>query len=129
VVGEDKTVFRGNWYMYSRSFDGMVSVVDLGEIVDGFTGAWSPVDVAAVNDQVVRAALFDGEYHWHKHSEEDELFLVYKGSIRIELKNEVIKLDQGQLCVIPKGIEHRPVAEAPSVVLLFEPSVLKSRGD
>lgn len=107
----------------------MVSVVDLDVIVDGFTGAWSPVDVARVNDQVVRAALFDGEYHWHKHTEEDELFLVYKGSIRIELRDEIIKLSHGQLCVIPKGVEHRPVAEVPSVVLLFEPSVLKSRGD
>ena len=107
----------------------MLPVVDLGDIVDGFDSAWSPVDVAVVNDQVVRAALFDGEYHWHKHDMEDELFLVYRGAIRINLEETVIELCEGQLCVVPKGVMHKPEADTPSIVLLFEPRVLKSRGD
>ena len=107
----------------------LVSVIDLEKVVVGFESAWSPVNVAHVNDQVVRAALFDGKYHWHKHEEEDELFMVYSGCIRINLEDEVIEISEGQLCVVPKGVMHKPEADAPSVVLLFEPSVLKSRGD
>jgi len=108
----------------------MVSRLDLSDVIDGIEDAWSPVDVAYVNDQVVRTALFHGEYHWHKHELEDELFLVYSGAIRIHVKGEgIIKLSRGQLCVIPKGVEHKPEADEPSIVLLFEPSVLKSRGD
>jgi len=108
----------------------MVSLLDLGDVVDGIEDAWSPVDVARVNDQVVRVARFHGEYHWHKHELEDELFLVYSGCIRIHVRGEDdIQLGKGQLCVIPKGVEHKPEASEPSVVLLFEPFVLKSKGD
>ena len=107
----------------------MVSFVDLGDVVDSLSEAWSPVDVARVNDQVVRAALFEGEYHWHKH-EEDELFFVYSGAICIHVEDhEDVLLEKGQLCVIPKGVVHKPESSVPSIVLLFEPAVLKSRGD
>ena len=99
------------------------------EIIDSIEKAWSPVDVAYVNDQVVRAALFHGSYHWHKHDAEDELFFVYRGGIRINLEDEIVELSEGQLCVIPKGVLHKPEADEPSVVLLFEPSKLRSRGD
>ena len=108
----------------------MVKSVDLTEVVNSIDTPWNPVDVAHVNDQVIRAALFKGEYHWHKHDAEDELFLVYRGFIRINVKgHENVELNEGQLCVIPKGIEHKPEADKASIVLLFEPSVLKSRGD
>ena len=107
----------------------MVSCVDLASVVGSINEAWSPVDVAYVNDQVLRAALFHGEYHWHKHDDEDELFFVYRGSIRIMLENETVQLDTGQLCVIPKGVMHKPESDEPSVVILFEPRRLKSRGD
>jgi mannose-6-phosphate isomerase-like protein (cupin superfamily) len=108
----------------------MVSFVDLGDVVESLSGAWSPVDVARVNDQVVRAALFDGEYHWHKHDDEDELFFVYSGAICIHVKDQDdIRLEKGQLCVIPKGAMHKPESSMPSIVLLFEPAVLKSKGD
>jgi mannose-6-phosphate isomerase-like protein (cupin superfamily) len=108
----------------------MVCFVDLGDVVESLDDAWSPVDVARVNDQVIRAALFHGEYHWHKHDEEDELFFVYHGSIRIHVKGqETVRLEEGQLCVIPRGIMHKPESDIPSIVLLFEPHKLKSRGD
>lgn len=108
----------------------MLSSVDLGEVIGGLREAWSPVDVAFVNDQVLRVAVFDGEYHWHRHDAEDELFFVYRGSIRIQVEdNETILLEAGQLCMIPKGVMHKPEADNPSVVVLFEPSKLKSRGD
>jgi mannose-6-phosphate isomerase-like protein (cupin superfamily) len=105
-------------------------IVDLASISDSIEKAWSPVDVALVNDQVVRAALFHGEYHWHKHTEEDELFLVYKGQIRIRIKNNsTVELTKGQLFVVPKGVEHKPESDLPSIVLMFEPLILTSKGD
>lgn len=75
-------------------------------------------------------ALFRGEYHWHRHVEEDELFYVVKGSIIIEMRGgEDVALSRGQMCVVPRNVEHRPRSVEPSLVLLFEPRKLKSRGD
>jgi mannose-6-phosphate isomerase-like protein (cupin superfamily) len=91
---------------------------------------WSPIDVALVNDQVVRMALCLGEYHWHRHENEDELFYVYRGRLVIEMKEHPdITLHTGELAVIPKDVEHRPVSDEPTYVMLFEPHALKSRGD
>ena len=108
----------------------MITVVDVGEKAAEITEPWSPLDVAYINDQVIRMALFQGEYHWHRHAEEDELFYVVKGCITIRLRDQSdVVLGEGQLCVVPKGVEHRPESPRPSVVLLFEPRALKSRGD
>ena len=108
----------------------MIPVVDVDEKAAEITEPWSPVDVAYINDQVIRLALFHGEYHWHRHGEEDELFYVVKGGITIRLRAQPdVVLREGQLCVVPKGVEHCPESPEPSVVLLFEPQVLKSRGD
>jgi mannose-6-phosphate isomerase-like protein (cupin superfamily) len=109
---------------------GVKMFVDLANVFDSIDKAWSPVDIAQVNDQVVRAALFHGEYHWHKHAEEDELFLVYQGLIRIRIRNHsTVELTEGQLFVVPRGVEHKPESDLPSIVLMFEPMVLKSKGD
>ena len=108
----------------------MIPIVDLEEKIAAIAKPWSPIDVTYINDQVVRAAIFEGEYHWHKHDEEDELFYVHRGAIRIQVKDrDTIDLGEGQMCVIPMGVEHKPSSSEPSVVLLFEPSKLKSRGD
>ncbi|MFX1258778.1 MAG: cupin domain-containing protein [Promethearchaeota archaeon] len=91
---------------------------------------WHPVDVARLNDQVIRLALFKGEYHWHKHENEDELFYVIKGKITIQLREEDnIVLNQGEMTVIPKGIMHCPKSKEDSYVLMFEPYKLQSKGD
>jgi mannose-6-phosphate isomerase-like protein (cupin superfamily) len=108
----------------------MISTIRLGEISKKLDQPWSPIEVARVNDQVVRMSLLKGEYHWHKHTNEDELFYVYKGRILIQLKDQNdIVLQEGDMVVIPKGVEHCPKSIEPSYVLVFEPSVLKSRGD
>ena len=108
----------------------MILVIDLEEKIGVIKKPWSPIDIAYINDQVIRVAIFHGEYHWHKHDDEDELFLVHRGSIRIQIKGQdTIELAEGQLCVIPKGVKHKPGADTASVVLMFEPSVLKSTGD
>jgi mannose-6-phosphate isomerase-like protein (cupin superfamily) len=105
-------------------------IVDLDDVFDSIEKAWSPVNVAEVNDQVIRAALFNGEYHWHKHANEDELFLVYKGRIKICLRNNsTVELSEGQLFVVPKGVEHKPESDQSSFVLMFELTLLKSKGD
>ena len=108
----------------------MIPVIDLESRIADIEMPWSPIDIIYINDQVIRAASFHGEYHWHKHENEDELFYVHRGSIKIQVKDQPdIILGDGQLCVIPKGVEHKPESDKPSVVLMFEPSTLKSTGD
>ncbi len=89
---------------------------------------WSPVDVAYINDWVLRAAAVKGEFHWHKH-DEDEFFLIYKGSIVIDTEKGPLELKEGEGTVIPKGIKHKPRADKRAVVLLLEPKKLKIKGD
>ena len=102
---------------------------NLNEIGDNFQKAYSPVDVETINDFVVRAAKFEGEYHWHKHDDQDELFLIFKGKIKIQTKQGDIILEQGEGVKIPKGLEHCPIALEPSIVLMLEPLELESKGD
>ena len=108
----------------------MILTINLKDKIKEIDKPWSPIEVARVNDQVVRMALFKGEYHWHKHTDADELFYVYIGSIIIQLKDwPYIALNEGEMAVIPKGVEHCPKSVGPSYVLMFEPSVLQTRGD
>ncbi len=88
---------------------------------------WSPVDVAYINDWVVRMAAFKGEYHWHSHKD-DELFIIYKGSIVIDTENGPLALSEGQVAVIPKGMRHKPKADERALVLMIEPATLQSKG-
>lgn len=74
-------------------------------------------------------AVFEGEYHWHTHENDDEFFLVYKGSITISTENGSINLSEGEGTIIPKGIKHKPSSKERSVVLMIEPANLKSQGD
>ena len=89
---------------------------------------WTPIDLARVNDQAVRMALFRGEYHWHSHKE-DELFFVARGKITIEIRNgKDINLSRNEIAVVPKGVEHCTKSKG-AYVIMFEPSRLKSKGD
>lgn len=109
----------------------MIPIINLENKIKEIGGKpWSPVDVAKVNDQVIRLALLKGEFHWHKHTNEDELLYVIDGEIVIQLKDQPdITLRKGEMAVIPKRIEHCPKSQEPSYVLLFEPFVLQTRGD
>ncbi len=89
---------------------------------------WSPVDVAYINDWVLRAAAIKGDYHWHTHND-DEFFLIYKGRIVIDTENGAIELKEGEGTVIPKGVQHKPRAEERAVILMIEPVRVKSTGD
>ena len=89
---------------------------------------WSPVDVAYINDWVLRAAAVKGEFHWHKH-DDDEFFLIYKGKIVIDTEKGPIELEEGEGTVIPKGLKHKPRAGERAVVLLLEPKRVNTKGD
>ena len=108
----------------------MNETINLEKITKTIQKAWNPKDILELNDQVIRIALFEGEYHWHKHEEEDELFFIIEGEIIIQRKNqEELIVKKGEMVVIPKKTEHKPVSKEKSFVLLFEPKKLKSRGD
>jgi mannose-6-phosphate isomerase-like protein (cupin superfamily) len=108
----------------------VITKVSLEERAKEIDESWSPVDVARVNDQVVRMAKIQGEYHWHKHTNEDELFYVLDGSITVQLRDQPdVVLNQGEMAVIPKGMEHCPRSEGLSCILMLEPHALVSRGD
>ncbi len=109
----------------------MIDKINLRRKIEEIGGKpWSPIDIIRLNDQVVRMALVEGEFHWHKHANEDELFYVLKGEIIIQLKDQPnIDLNEGEMVVIPKGTEHCPKSSESAYVLLFEPFVLKSVGD
>ncbi len=109
----------------------MIAKINLERKIKEINGKpWSPIDITQINDQVVRLALVKGEFHWHKHTDEDELFYVLKGKIIIQLKDQPnINLSKGEMVVIPKGVDHCPKSSEPSYVLLFEPLILKTAGD
>lgn len=107
-----------------------VSVVSVKDQAAEIDELWSPLEVARANDQVVRLAKIQGEYHWHRHNNEDELFYVLEGSIVLQLENQPdVVLGEGEMAVVPRGVEHCPMSEGVSCILMFEPSSLESRGD
>ena len=109
----------------------MIPVISLKKKMDEIRGKHcSPIDIVRVNDQVVRMSYLDGEFHWHKHNNQDELFYILKGNLVIQLRNHPdIILSKGQMAMIPKGVEHCPKSIEPTYILLFEPFVLQSQGD
>ena len=103
--------------------------INLREKFSLFSEHWNPKIVAALNGQHVKLVKFQGEFVWHKHDEEDELFLVVEGSFRMEFRDHVVELKAGEMIVVPRGVEHRPVAAHEVQVLLFEPATTVNTGD
>ncbi len=94
-----------------------------------FTEHWSPKVVAELNGQQVKVAKLQGEYVWHRHQDEDEMFLVVRGRIEMHLRDGVIELGEGDLLVVPRGVEHKPVARDEAHVVLFEPATTVNTGN
>src|SRR6059058_6404049 len=95
--------------------------VNLAQKFALFDDYWSPKIAGELNDAYVKLVKVKGEFVWHHHEREDELFLVLKGRLRIELRDGPLDLQEGELAVIPRGVEHRPVAAEEAHVLLLEP--------
>ena len=102
---------------------------NLSEKLKGITDHWNPRIVGELNGQHVKLVKFRGEFVWHKHDHEDELFLVIKGSFVMELRDKLVTLREGDTIIIPRAVEHRPVAAEEVEVLLFEPAGTLNTGD
>lgn len=106
-----------------------MGAVNLAAKLDRIHGFWTPKIVAELNDAYVKLVKLKGEFVWHRHEAEDELFLVLKGRVRIDRRDGPLALNEGELAVIPRGQEHRPVAEEEAHVLLLEPKTTRNTGD
>ncbi len=103
--------------------------IDLAEKLALFTAHWTPQTVARLNDYEIKLVKVRGEFVWHKHDTTDELFLVIGGRLTIELRDGAVELGPGQLYVVPRGVEHRPVAVEEAQVMLVEPRGVVNTGD
>lgn len=103
--------------------------VNLLEKFGLFKEHWSPKVVGELNGQQVKLVKLQGEFVWHHHDAEDELFLVVKGSFDMEFRDKTIQLNEGEFLIVPKGVEHKPVAQAEVWVLLFEPATTLNTGN
>lgn len=103
--------------------------VNVREKLALFSDHWNPRVVGELNGQHVKLTKFKGEFVWHDHAAEDEMFLVLRGSFRMEFRDRTVMLNEGEFLIVPRGVEHRPVAEQEVEVMLFEPAEIKHSGD
>jgi mannose-6-phosphate isomerase-like protein (cupin superfamily) len=106
-----------------------MEVINVKEKFDLFSEHWSPRIIGELNGQDVKIAKIQGEFIWHNHKDEDELFYIIKGSLKIDFEDGIRTLNEGEILIIPKGVEHRPIAEEEVWVMLFEPKDTKHTGE
>ena len=107
----------------------MKSAANLAEKLAEFAEHFSPRTIATYNGNDIMVAKLLGPFHWHKHDETDDFFLVIKGTLDIELRDRIVTLKPGELFVVPRGVEHRPVAREEVHILLIEPTGTPNSGD
>lgn len=107
----------------------MPAKINLAEKLSTFSDYFSPRTIARYNDCDVMVVKAKGEFVWHKHDETDDFFLVLKGTLNIELRDQTITLNPGEMYIVPKGVEHRPVANEEVHLLLIEPTGTPNTGD
>ncbi|NUO64629.1 MAG: cupin domain-containing protein [Gemmatimonadaceae bacterium] len=107
----------------------MLRKVALDEKFAAFSDHWSPKIAGELNGQQVKLVKLKGAFEWHHHEEEDELFLVHRGRLRMELRGGVVELQAGDFLIVPRGVEHRPVADEEVEVILFEPASTLNTGN
>ncbi len=107
----------------------MIDVVNLTEKFSLVTDQWDPKIIAQLNDYQLKIAKIQGEFIWHSHPETDEVFLVVDGDLTIHLREGHLTLKPGELCVIPKGVEHKPAAAQECQILMVEPAGTVNTGD
>lgn len=107
----------------------MADKINIDEKFALFSEHWRPKVVAELNGQELKLVKIEGEFPWHSHDNEDEMFFVWKGRIRIEFRDRSVDLGPGEAIVVPAGVEHRPVAEEEAEILLFEPGGVRNTGN
>ncbi len=103
--------------------------VSLAQKLSLIDQTWTPKIIGALNGQAVKLSKLEGELVWHSHADEDELFLVLEGSLTIQLRDREVQLEKGEMFIVPRGVEHNPIAPTGASVLLFEPMGTKHTGD
>jgi mannose-6-phosphate isomerase-like protein (cupin superfamily) len=103
--------------------------IDIAEKFSLFSDYWRPKIVAQLNGQEVKLVKFKGEFVWHHHESEDELFLVWRGRMRVDFRDRSVDLKDGEFLVVKRGVEHRTVAEEEAEVILFEPAETRNTGN
>ncbi len=106
----------------------MTDTVSLAAKLATFDETWVPKVVGELNGQYVKVVKCEGEYVWHHHEQEDELFYVLQGRLRILLRDREVELEAGEFFIVPRGVEHKPVADEPAEVVLFEPAKTRNTG-
>ena len=107
----------------------MPQKVSLAEKFASFDDTYSPKIAGELNGQYVKLVKFLGPFTWHRHDNEDEMFLVTKGSIKILFRDHEVELEEGDFCIVPRGVEHKPVADEVAHVVLFEPAATLNTGN
>ncbi len=103
--------------------------VNLAEKFASFSEHWRPKIVGELNSQEVKLAKFKGDFVWHRHEREDEMFLVWRGRMRVEFRDCVLEIAPGEFLVVPRGVEHRTIADEECEVVLFEPAATRNTGN
>ena len=106
-----------------------IEKVTLAEKFAAFTEHWRPKIVGELNGQEVKVVKFKGEFVWHQHENADEMFLVWRGRMRVEFRDHAVELQPGEYLIVPRGIEHRTSAEEETEVVLFEPAATRNTGE
>lgn len=106
-----------------------LEVIDVPSIVEACTDKWFNQTLTKVNDSVVRLGIIEGEFHWHKHDNDDEFFFVLEGKLIIELEDRTIELNPGQGVTIPRGVKHKPKAPVKTIMLMMETSDIIPTGN
>ena len=106
-----------------------MNAVNLEKTLSKFSEHWSPKIVGELNGQLVKLVKFKGEFVWHHHDVEDEMFLVVRGYFDMHLRDGVVRIREGEFYIVPRGVEHKPVADEESHVLLFEPATTLNTGN
>lgn len=103
--------------------------VNVAQKLSLFDDYFNPRIAGELNGQHVKLVKFQGEFVWHKHDDEDEMFFVLKGSFKMELRDKTIVISEGEFLIVPRGTEHKPVAESEVSIMLFEPATTVNTGD
>ena len=106
----------------------MIKKINISQKLSQFKDHWNPRIIGELNQQHVKLAKLKGEFIWHKHDEEDEMFLVLKGTLKIAFRDKIETIQENEIIIVPRGVEHKPIAEEEVSIMLFEPATTINTG-